>query len=122
MKRRTSAFRIVLLLAVNVAITVITAAVVGPSTPKLEEQFGLVGWAARAPFYILPLFLTPLTLWARPRIWQGFLAGLLLAIPLALWAKATACILPVQLTYLISVSLQGALLSWCAIRLSASGS
>ena len=119
-KMKSSALRIALILAVNVVFTVITAAVVGPSPSKLQEQLGLVGWAARAPFYLLPLTLTPLTLWVRPRVWQGLLTGLVLALPLAFWAKATACPLSVQLTYLISVSLQGALLSWCAVRFPAS--
>lgn len=107
-------FRIGGLLATNLLLALVTAAAVGPSASKLHDQFGLVAWAARAPFYLLPLLLTPLTLWARPRVWQGVAAGFALALPLALWARATACPLPVQLAYIGSVSLQGALLSWLA--------
>lgn len=114
-----TALRIGALLATNLVITVATAAIVGPSALKLQDQFGLLAWAARAPFYLLPLLLTPLSLWVEPRVWQGMAAGFLLAIPLALWAKATACPLPVQMTYVASACLQGALLSWLADRLAA---
>lgn len=110
--------KITALLATNLLLTVATAAIVGPSALKLQEQFGLLAWAARAPFYLLPLLLTPLTLWVGPKAWQGIGAGFLLAIPLALWAKATACPLAVQMTYIASACLQGALLSWLSGRLS----
>lgn len=112
-----SALRIGALLATNLVITVATASIVGPSALKLQDQFGLLAWAARAPFYLLPLLLTPLIVWVEPRAWQAMAAGFLLATPLALWAKATACPLPVQMTYVASACLQGALLSWLAGRL-----
>lgn len=115
-----SALRLAALLVTNLVLTVVTAAIVGPSALKLQDQFGLLAWAARAPFYFLPLLLTPLTLWVRPKVWQGIAAGFLLAVPLALWAKATACPLFVQTTHIASACLQGALLSWLSARLPAS--
>lgn len=97
--------------SLNVVITVLTAQVVGPAPAKLEGMFGLVGWKARLPFYLLPLYLAPLVLWSRPSRAVGAIAGLALAVPLALWAAATACPIGVQTTYLASGLVQGALLS-----------
>jgi ABC-type phosphate/phosphonate transport system permease subunit len=108
MKMRVS--RVGVLLATNLVLTVTTAAVVGPSSRKLADSFGLVDWAARAPFYLLPLYLTPLILWVRPVAAAGAFMGFILALPLALWAKAAACPVSVQLAYLVSGLLQGALL------------
>jgi hypothetical protein len=101
-------------LAVNVALTAVTAALVGPAIGKLEALFGLVGWAGRAPFYLLPLYIGPVVLWARPRLSTGLMVGLVLAIPLALWAVAARCSPFVIVTYLASGAAQGLALAWLA--------
>lgn len=111
---RLSNTRVVALLLTNLGLTVLTAGIVGPSTGKLENLFGLVGWAGRLPFYLLPLYLTPLVLWMRPGTPRATLLGLAVASPLALWAVATECAPPVPATYLASGALQGALLGWMA--------
>lgn len=98
------------LFAPNLLLTVATAGIVGPSSQKLADSFGLIGWASRAPFYLLPLYLTLFTLWLRPVAAAGAFIGFILALPLALWANAAACPVSVQLTYLVSGLLQGALL------------
>lgn len=98
--------------ALNLALTVFTAGVVGPSVGKLEGLFGLVGWAARLPFYLLPLYLTPAVLWLRPGPRAGAGIGALVAIPLVLWSVATRCSPGVALTYLVSGTAQGSLLAW----------
>lgn len=103
-------------IAINVVLTFLTAAVVGPSVPKLETMFGLVGWAARAPFYLLPLYLAPAVLWVRPRISGGLTMGILAALPLVLWAVATRCPVGVPFAYLVSGAGQGALLAWWVRR------
>jgi hypothetical protein len=101
-------------LAVNVALTALTAAVVGPAIGKLEGLFGLVGWAGRAPFYLLPLYIGPVVLWARPRLITGLVVGLALSIPLALWSIAARCASFVVVTYVVSGALQGLALAWLA--------
>jgi flagellar biosynthesis protein FliQ len=88
--------------------------VVGPAIGKLEGLFGLVGWAGRAPFYVLPLYVGPVVLWARPRLITGLVVGLVLAIPLALWSIAARCLPFVVFTYLASGALQGLVLAWLA--------
>jgi ABC-type phosphate/phosphonate transport system permease subunit len=86
------------LLAPNLLLSAATAAIVGPSSQKLADSFGLIGWASRTPFYLLPLYLTLLILWVRPVAAAGAFIGFILALPLALWAKAAGCPLSVQLT------------------------
>ena len=119
MKMRS--WQIGVLLLANALMTIITAGVVGPSPQKLANLFGLVAWAGRAPFYLLPLYLTPLTLWLRPTIIAGALVGVGMGLPLALWAKAAHCPLPVQLTYLVSGFIQGGILSYLMRRFVAGG-
>ena len=101
-----------LLFAINAILTIATAGVVGPAPQKLANIFGLVAWAGRTPFYLLPLYLTPVTLLFRPSLAIGVVSGIALALPLALWAKAAHCPVSVQLTYIISGILQGAILSY----------
>lgn len=102
--------------AINMALALLTAGVVGPSIVKLEGLFGLVGFAARMPFYLLPLYLAPAVLWLRPRIRGGVGMGGLLALPLLLWSVATRCSPVVGITYLASGAAQGALLAWWVRR------
>lgn len=98
----------------NIALTILTASIVGPAAWKLQELFGLVGWVARAPFYLLPLYLAPLVFRIRPSIVGGVVIGLSLAVPLALWNVATKCLLVVPIAYLVSGIVQGAFVSWLA--------
>lgn len=111
-----SGSRAAIVVLTNVVLTVLTAAVVGPSVEKLDRLFGLVAWAARAPFYLVPLYLAPFVLWARPGVTAGVVAGLAAGIPLTLWALATRCTPAVQAAYLVSGALQGAVLSHLARR------
>lgn len=112
MKRFTS----LSVIGLNVVATVLTAAVVGPSVGKLENVLGLVGWAARAPFYLLPLYLSPLVIWLRPTAGSGTVLGVLVAVPLVFWSIATKCPTAVPVTYLVSGTIQGALLGWLIQR------
>lgn len=98
----------------NIALTILTASIVGPAAGKLEELFGLVGWVARAPFYLLPLYLAPLVLRIRPSIVGGVVIGVSLAVPLALWSVATQCPPVVPIAYMVSGIVQGAFVSWLA--------
>ncbi len=109
-----SAAGVARVLAVNVVLTAITAAAVGPAIGKLEGLFGLVGWAGRAPFYLLPLYIGPVVLWVRPRLITGLVVGLALSIPLALWSIAARCPPFIVVTYIVSGALQGFALAWLA--------
>lgn len=116
MTSRYATRTVVTTFAINLGLTLATAGIVGPSIAKLEGNFGLVGWAARLPFILLPLYLTPAVLWLRPRIRGGAGIGGLLAIPLVLWSVATRCSPLVGLTHLASGAAQGALLAWWVRR------
>ena len=107
-----------MLMLANITLTILTAQAVGPAAWKLQEVFGLVGWAARIPFYVLPLYIGPVILWVQPRISTGIIVGLLMAVPLALWSVATKCPPLVPVVYAISGAFQGGLLSWLARRLA----
>lgn len=98
----------------NIALTILTASIAGPAAWKLQELFGLVGWAARAPFYLLPLYLAPLVLWIRPSIAGGVAIGFSLAVPLVLWSVATECPPVVPIAYMVSGIVQGAFVTWLA--------
>lgn len=94
----------------NVAITVVTCAAVGPALSKLEH-FGLVGWLARAPFYLLQFYIAPFILWTHPRRDALSLGvGFLFVVPFALLSIAEKCPPFVPITYLLSGALQGLLL------------
>src|SRR5262249_46953983 len=59
-----------------------------PAAQRYSPLFRFNGRAAVAAFLILPLYIGPAVLWLRrPQRWytRGFIAGLLLTIPLALW-------------------------------------
>jgi len=105
-------WHVALVFVINAILTIVTAGVVGPSPQKLANTFGLVAWAGRTPFYLLPLYLTPVTLLFRPSVVAGVFIGIALGLPLALWARAAHCPFFVQLTYPISGILQGAILSY----------
>jgi hypothetical protein len=105
-----------MLFLANMALTILTAGGVGPAAWKLEQLFGLVGWAGRIPFYLLLLYIGPMVLWLRPSIRNGMVIGLAMTIPLALWSVATKCPLLVPVVYSTSGMLQGGLLSWLATR------
>ena len=105
----------------NVLLAFITASSVGPAAGKLEADFGLQGMAARAPFYVLQLYIGLTILGARrsslPLV-QGAIIGVCLAIPLALWSVATECPPVVPSIYVLSGLGQGALLAYVADRLA----
>ncbi len=110
--------RLLKLLSPNAILTVATCGVLGPAVSKLEHLFGLVGWPARAPFYLLQLYVTPAILLLNPGrrsyMW-GPMVGLACTIPLASWSVATKCPPVVPIGYLLSGTLQGLVIGWLAI-------
>ena len=104
----------VVVVATNILIAVMTAALVGPAASKLQDLFGLVPWAGRIPFYLLPLFLGPLILWTRPTSHTAATLGFFLSLPLVSWSVATRCPPAVWLAYIASGTLQGYVLAWIA--------
>ncbi len=94
----------------NVAFTIVTCGVVGPAASKLG-RFGLVGWLARAPFYVLQLYIAPFILWTRPQTnVQSLGVGFLFVIPLVFLSIAAKCPPLVPITYALSGGLQGLVL------------
>ena len=102
--------RVALVIIVNVLLTVITAGAAGPAAGKLEDLFGLIGWAGRLPFYLLPFYIGPAVLLSRPTFRGGTMMGVALALPLVFWSIATKCPPAVPVIYLLSGALQGGLL------------
>jgi len=103
----------------NIILAGLTAEVVGPAAFKLEH-FGLIGWLARAPFYLIPVYIGPLVLWTKPAAWIGACIGSLVSLPLILWSVAAYCPPSVPTTYCLSCTAQGVLLAW-AVRRFVSG-
>ncbi len=102
----------------NLLLTVLVCASIGPAASKLQH-FGLVSWAARAPFYLLQLYIAPVILYANSRgAWylHGPLIGLMCTVPLALWSICTHCPPFVPITYLVSGFGQGSVIAWLAGR------
>ena len=83
MMRRTSS-----VLVTNFILTMFLAGAFAPAARWYSPCFRFSGRTAVAAFFILPLYIGPAVLWLRqPSRWyvQGFIIGLLIAIPLALW-------------------------------------
>jgi len=112
---RHSRLAAAVVIAVNIILAGLTAGVVGPAAFKLEH-FGLIGWIARAPFYIIPAYIGPLVLWTKPALWIGACIGGLVSLPLILWSVAAYCPPSVPATYFLSCTAQGVLLAWAARR------
>ena len=100
-------------LGVALVLTLVIAGSLGPAPSKLET-IGMVGWAGRAPFFLLLFYVGPVVLAARDRApWPvvGLATGGLAGLPLALLALATACPLTVQLGYMGAAGIEGLLLA-----------
>src|SRR5215471_11693545 len=85
--------RFLVLFALNVVLTVLECGLFGPAAQKLDS-FGLRGWAARAPFYFLPLY-TSFFIWEWRQLRDSYLRsaflGLMFALPLSMWVIAARC-------------------------------
>lgn len=104
-------------MTVNVLFAAVIGSVLGPASFKMTDTFDLVGWAGKAPFYLLLLYIGPAVLVLRRRSgWArgGVLVGVLFALPLALWSIATRCAPLVTAGYLLGGAGQGLLLAWLA--------
>jgi len=83
-----------LFITVNIFLTVIFCLMLGPAAWKLDQYFGLVGWAGRTPFYLLHFSIGVLVVSFRPDfswITKGVLAGVLATLPLAFFAYSAKC-------------------------------
>jgi hypothetical protein len=73
---------------VNIAATVLIAGLLAPAAFRLAPAFAS-GSVARLPFFVLPLYLSPVLLVSRstlPWFVQGGIAGFAIYLPLALWS------------------------------------
>ena len=110
---------IAFILALDVLLTFLACGILGPAAFKLGG-LGLIGWAARVPFYLLRLYIGPAVLltrdWARWYV-TGSLLGAALTLPLALWSTVPGCPAAEKWLNLCSGILQGLLLAYTAHRL-----
>src|SRR2546429_1534235 len=110
---------ITIILALDVLITFLACSILGPAAFKLGG-LGLIGWAARVPFYLLRLYIGPAVL-LRPGSdkWYvtGPLVGTAFTLPLALWSTVPACPAAEKWLNLASGILPGLLLAYAAHRL-----
>jgi hypothetical protein len=84
---------ITIILTLDVLITFLACNILGPASFKLGG-LGLVGWAARVPFYLLRLYIGPAVLLLSDfETWcmTGPLLGAALTLPLALWSTVPGC-------------------------------
>jgi hypothetical protein len=106
------------MLALDVVFTFLACNLLGPAAFELSG-LGLVGWAARLPFYLLRLY-GPAILLARdlPNWWMsGMLLGGALTLPPALWSTEPGCPWTEKWLNLGSGIIQGLLLTYAARRL-----
>ena len=111
--------RITIVLVLDGLITILACNILGPAALKLGG-IGLVGWAARAPFYLLRFYIGPAVLFAGEfHNWYvtGALLGAALTLPLALWSTVPGCPAAEKWLNLTSGVLQGLLLAYAAHRL-----
>ncbi len=109
--------RLLKLFGLNLIVTVLVCGNVGPAASKLTS-FGLVGWAARVPFYLLQLYIAPaILLLATPQLSyvRGAVVGLFCTLPLAWWSVCSHCPPQVPIVYILSGIVQGAVLTWLAL-------
>jgi len=112
--------RILIVLALDLVFTVVACGLFGPAASKWTS-LGLVGWAMRAPFYVLRLYigLGVLALPVRHTwfVW-GSIMGIAFTIPLASLSVVPGCPPFEPIGNLLTGILQGLALSWTANRLS----
>jgi len=110
---------ITIIIALDVLITFLACNVLGPAAFKLGG-LGIIGWAARLPFYLLRLYIGPAVLLTRGSArWYltGTLLGGALTLPLALWSTVPGCPAAEKWLNLASGILQGLVLAYTAHRL-----
>ena len=110
---------ITIVLMLDVLITFLVCGILGPAAFKLAG-LGLVGWAARVPFYLLRLYIGPAVLLISDLgSWymSGSLLGFAFALPLALWSTVPGCPAAEKWLNLASGILQGLVLAYAAHRL-----
>ena len=108
---------------INLLFTLLECGLFGPAASKLDG-LGLRGWAARAPFYLLPLYLSPLIIsWHefRGSYFRTGLLGLMLSVPSSLWVIAARCPFREAAAHAVFGLLQGLLLARLARSLLAHG-
>jgi len=113
---------ITIILALDLVITLLVCGFIGPAAFKLGA-IGLIGWAARLPFYLLRLYIGPAVLLTRNSAkWYvtGIVLGGGLTLPLALWSTVPGCPAAEKWVNLASGVLQGLLLAYTAHRLTLS--
>jgi hypothetical protein len=72
----------------NIAATLLIAGLLAPAAFRLAPAF-VNGTVARLPFFVLPLYLSPVLWMSRstlPWFLQGGIAGFAIYLPLALWS------------------------------------
>jgi hypothetical protein len=108
--------RFLKIFGLNLLLTLLECGLFGPAASKLDS-FGLRGWAARTPFYLLPLYLTPsIVLLPRMRasLFTSGLVGALLTLPSGLWVIAAKCPLIEAIAHIAIGMIQGIALAWLA--------
>jgi hypothetical protein len=106
--------RVAIVLTIDLALTLLACGAVGPAASKFNT-LGLAGWAMRAPFYLLRLYIGPmLLLLGNRRDWYlwGILTGTALSAPLAFWAIVPGCPRVEPFANLLAGALQGLILGW----------
>jgi hypothetical protein len=106
-----------MVLITNLIVTLFLAGAFAPAAFRYAAIFRAGGLTAIAPFVILPLYVGPALLWIRPPVrWYvpGFVIGVLLAIPLALWTLLQNYPVSKAPIILATGALQGLVLSWIA--------
>lgn len=106
-------------LGTNLILTVFLAGAFAPAAHRYSVIFRFGGHAPAAAFFILPLYTGLALLWIPPPArWYvpGFIIGVLLAIPLALWTLLQNYPLSKAPIILAANTLQGLILSWIAYR------
>jgi hypothetical protein len=100
----------------NLLLTILECGLFGPAASKLDS-FGLRGWAGRAPFYLLPLYIGPAIVfsrWCRESRLRSGLLGLLLTLPSAFWVIAARCPWSEAAAHPAIGLAQGLVLAWLA--------
>ena len=111
--------RFVKIFGLNLLLTMLECGLFGPAATKLDS-FGLRGWAARTPFYLLPLYLTPAIILLprlRGSLFRSGMVGVMLTIPSGLWVIAAKCPLIEAMAHVAIGMIQGVVLAWLAVSL-----
>src|SRR5262249_318315 len=112
--------RVLIVLALDLVFTLVACVMFGPAASKWSS-LGLVGWAMRAPFYVLRLYIG-LAILAIPERYSWLasasIIGFMFTIPLAFLSVVPGCPPFEPIGNLLTGLLQGVALGWIANRLS----